>query len=129
MIKNKKLDHIGIACPDVEADAKWYQDILGFKVKGKFPGDGGHNVYFLQSGSLVYEMYQVDNMNSDVIGKVDHIAYHSDNLEEDYDFCKKSGYKITTDGIECCPTFWEHGCYYFKIESSCGEQIEFCNNK
>ena len=129
MISSMKLDHIGIACTDVEVDAKWYQDVLGFSAKGVFSGDGGHNVYFLQNGNLVYEMYQIDDMDAKVKGKVDHIAYHSDNLEEDYEYYKKNGYKITTNGIECCPTFWEHGCFYFKIESPCGEQIEFCKNK
>ena len=30
MIKELKQDHIGLAVPDVEKDAKWYQDVLGF---------------------------------------------------------------------------------------------------
>lgn len=128
MIKNMKLDHIGLAVPDVEKNAQWYQDILGFTVKGKFVGGHGYNVYFLQNGSTVYEMYQSDNMDPAVIGKIDHIAYHSDDIEADYKFCREQGYKITTDGIECCPTFWEHGCRYFKIASPCGEQIEICQN-
>ena len=129
MIKDKKLDHIGLAVPDVEKNAKWYQDILGFTIKGKFESSlHGHHVYFLQSGDTVYEMFQSDNMNPAVVGKIDHIAYHSDDIEADYQYCVDQGYKITTNGVECCPTFWEHGCKYFKIESPCGEQIEFCQN-
>ena len=41
MIKNRPLDHIGLAVTDVEADALWYQQVLGFKVKGKFLNTGG----------------------------------------------------------------------------------------
>ena len=35
---NLPLDHIGLHCSDVEENAKWYQEKLGFKVVGKFPG-------------------------------------------------------------------------------------------
>ena len=36
MIKGRPMDHIGVAVTDVEATAKWYQDVLGFEVFGKF---------------------------------------------------------------------------------------------
>ena len=41
---NLPMDHIGLHCSDVELNAKWYQEELGFKVAGKFPGMGGRNV-------------------------------------------------------------------------------------
>lgn len=128
MIKGKPIDHIGVAVADVETNAKWYQDIMGFTVKGKFPGGNGHQVYFLQSGDTVYEMYQDDSLNPAVKGKIDHIAYRSDDIDADYEFCRKQGYQICTKGVEICPTFWEHGCRYFKILSPAGEQVEFCQN-
>jgi lactoylglutathione lyase len=127
MIKNLPLDHIGLAVTDVEKNAQWYQEILGFTVKGKFPGDN-HPVYFLTNGTVVYEMYQVDDLAPEVQGKIDHIAYTSSDIEADYDFCVKAGYKIVTKGIEICPTFWANGTRYFKIESPCGEQVEICQN-
>ena len=40
MIKGRALDHIGIACTDVEKDAAWYMDTLGFTLKGKFRSAG-----------------------------------------------------------------------------------------
>jgi len=126
MIKGRKLDHIGIAVPDVEKNAKWYQDTLGFTVKGKFPGDNGHDVYFLQNGTTVYEMYQDDNLNPAVKGKIDHISFQSTDIQADYQYCVDQGYKISTRGVEGCPTFWAHGCRYFKIVSPAGEQVEFC---
>lgn len=27
MIKGRKLDHIGVACTDVEKNVKWYQEV------------------------------------------------------------------------------------------------------
>ena len=46
---NLPLDHIGLHCSDVEENAKWYQEKLGFKVVGKFPGKGGHNLKEINS--------------------------------------------------------------------------------
>ncbi len=128
MIKNRPLDHIGLAVADVEADAAWYQQVLGLHVKGKFQNPEGKNVYFLSTadGSVTYEMYQDDSLPADAKGKIDHISYLSNDIEADYDFCVKEGYKICTDGIEGISYFWEKGCRYFKILSPTGEQVEFC---
>ena len=127
MIKGRKLQHIGLACKDVEANAKWYQEVLGYEVIGCF-GGGAHNVYFLKSGETVYEMYQVDSLPEAVQGKVDHIAFDSYDIEADYKFCVEQGYQICTNGIEEIPRFWDNGFRYFKILSPCGEQIEFSQN-
>ena len=53
MIKNRKMGHIGLATNDVEKDAQWYIDVLGFEVAGKFRGDDGTNVYFLKNDDVV----------------------------------------------------------------------------
>lgn len=120
MIKGRKMDHIGLACKDPAKNAQWYHDVLGFEEIGKFAHKGGY-VYFMQSGDTVYEMYTDPTAE----GKIDHMAYVSEDIEADYDFCVKQGYKITTNGIEQIDSFWAHGIRYFKIESACGEQVEF----
>ena len=126
MLKGRALDHIGLACKDVEANAKWYQEVLGFEVAGKFFGAPGRPpVYFLKNGTTMYEMYQNDNLDPMLQGKIDHISYVSTDIEADYDYAVKQGYQITTNGIEAIERFWANGCRYFKILSPCGEQIEF----
>ncbi len=124
MIKERELDHTGLCVTDVETNAKWYQDVLGFKVKGCFFRNG-HNVYFLDNGHTVYEMYQ-EEMNPACEGKLDHISYVSYDVEKDYQECIDAGYEICTDGIEYIPEFCEKGIRYFKIKSPCGEEIEYC---
>ena len=124
MLKGRALDHIGVACVDVEADAQWYQEALGFVVIGKFPGSSGHNVYFLKNGDTTYELFQNDHLEAACRGKVDHISFVSHDIEGDYAYCQKQGYAICTDGIEDIPHFWDKGCRYFKIKSPTGEQIE-----
>lgn len=124
MIKNRKMDHIGLAVTDIEASCAWYRDILGFQVIGSFV-TGGDQVYFLKNGETVYEMYP-ENLPPMLQGKIDHIAYASQDIEADFAYCKAAGYTITTNGIEGIPEFWEKGCRYFKIASPTGEQVEFC---
>lgn len=122
------MDHIGLHCSDVEQNAKWYQDAMGFTVAGKFPGKGGHNVYFLENPSdgKMYEISQRDQLPGGATTRVDHIAYRSEDLDADYAYCKENGYKIVSDDIELSPNFWEKGSRCFKVESPCGEVIEIC---
>lgn len=122
MIKESSLDHIGLACTDVEAAAAWYQQVLGFKVIGKF---GKRPVYFLEKNGTVYEIFQQE-LPEALQGKIDHISFGSDDIEADYDYCVKQGYSFATNGIQSIPHFWEHGIRYFKILSPTGEQVEFC---
>ena len=124
MIKGKKFQHIGLAYTDVEAAAKWYQEHLGFVVTGCFPGPK-HNCYFMENGGAVYEIYQQDDLAPAVQGKIDHIAFDSDDIEADYRFCVEAGYEFTTNGIEDLPQFFDNGYRYFKIKSATGEEIEF----
>lgn len=125
MIKNRKLDHLGMAVDNVSAAKDFYVSVLGGTVLGTFFCDGDPNpVYFVKVGQTVYEIYQ-EPVADGARGKIDHVAYVSEDIEKDYRFCVEQGYTITTDGIEAIPTFWENGCRYFKILSPTGEQVEF----
>jgi catechol 2,3-dioxygenase-like lactoylglutathione lyase family enzyme len=127
MIKNRKHDHIGLATKDLQATVNWYVDVLGFEVIGDFVAPDGTPCKFLKNTDITYEIFQpVGGVDAEVAGKIDHFAFQSDDIEKDYEFCKEQGYEITTNGIEGIPTFWEHGCRYFKIASPTGEAIEFC---
>ena len=126
-LKGRPLDHIGLACSDVETDVKFYQDVLGYQVIGKFPSAiTGRNCYFLKSGYTVYEVYQPNNLPETAYGKIDHIAFVSYDIEADYQFAVEQGYEISTNGIESIPNrFTKNGARYFKILSPTGEQVEF----
>ena len=117
-----------MAVTDPKADAEWYQEVLGFHLKGKFPDNDGKTVYFVanKDDSVVYEIYEGCDLPEGAIGKIDHISYPSDDIEKDYQFCVEKGYTICTDGIEALPSFWENGIRYFKILSPTKEEVEFC---
>ena len=127
MIKNRKHGHIGIATNDLQADSKWYEDVLGFEVIGDFTVPDGTHAKFMKNQDVVVEMFQpTEPISREASGKIDHYAFDSQDIEADYAYCLEQGYNITTDGIEGIPTFWEKGVRYFKIASPTGEEMEFC---
>lgn len=89
---NLPMDHIGLHCSDVELNAKWYQEELGFKVAGKFPGMGGRNVYFLENpqDGKMYEISQRDQLPGGATTRIDHIAYRSSDLEKIMNIAKQT---------------------------------------
>ena len=125
MIKNRKMDHIGLAVADLNAAAAWYMDVLGFERIGAFVAPDGTPVNFLKSGDLVYEIYQPAG-GVDAPGKIDHFSFLSTDIEADYAYCVQQGYSFEAEGIQSIPTFWEKGIKYFKIMSPTGEPVEFC---
>lgn len=126
MIKNRKHSHIGLGTKDIEADSKWYMDVLGFELIGEFKAPDGTPIKFLKNSDVIYEMYQDSSISPEAAGKIDHYCFESLDIETDYDYCVKQGHRITTNGIEGIPTLWEKGVKYFKIASPTGEDIEFC---
>lgn len=89
---NLPMDHIGLHCSDIELNAKWYQEELGFKVAGKFPGMGGRNVYFLENpqDGKMYEISQRDQLPGGATTRIDHIAYRSSDLEKIMNIAKQT---------------------------------------
>ena len=125
MIKNRKMGHIGLAVNDLESTVQWYQDVLGFQLIGAFQTPDGVKVRFLQSGDVVYEIYQ-PLAGVAAPGKIDHFCFESNDIEADYAYCLAQGYSFEEEGIQYIPTFWEKGIKYFKIMSPTGEPVEFC---
>lgn len=120
------MGHIGLATNDIDNDVKWYVDVLGFEVAGKFY-NGDDVVYFLKNDDVIYEVFPANPpLSPEVSGKIDHYSFASDDIEADYNYCVKKGYNVTTNGIEGIATFWDNGVRFFKIASPTGEQIEFC---
>ena len=120
MLKGRSMDHIGIASINVEADVQYYVDVLGFRIIDHFG-----TCYFIQNGGTVYEIFSRKEQPEAAIGKIDHIAYTSRDIEKDYAYAVEQGYEIATNGIESIDRFWAHGIRYFKIRTPGGQQIEF----
>lgn len=128
MIKNRKLCHLGIYTSNMNLTVMWYTNELGYKVIGNFTSEDGYNCVFIKNDSgITYELISPpEKTKIDINGKIDHIAYVSCNITEDYYYCSRRGFTFTTDGIQTLNNFWENGCSYFKVITPTREEIEFC---
>jgi lactoylglutathione lyase len=127
MLKGRFHDHIGMATRDIKATIDWYVGVLGFELYGEFTAPDGTPCKFIKGKDIRYEVFQpVGGIEPAVAGKIDHIAFKSEDIEKDYKFCMEKGFQCTTGGIQTMESFWEKGCKYFKIASATGEEIEFC---
>lgn len=102
-----EIDHIGIACENINLAKKQYTD-LGFVVSKELITDFSRNLdyIFMKNGSLTIELIakHETNLKSDIdniisqkklIGnKMYHICYVSQNLEKDINEFIKRGYKL-----------------------------------
>ena len=78
---------------------EWYVNVLGFEVTGKFQ-NGNDTVCFLKNDEVIFEIFPSDSrLPDEVSGRIDHYSFASDDIESDYAYCVKNGYKIVTDGI------------------------------
>lgn len=91
MFKVTKIDHIGIACKDLDESKKFYTEVLGLECTGEeaVPSQGVKTV-FIPCGESMFELLvDITENNDGPIGKyiakngqgIQHIAVHVDDIE------------------------------------------------
>lgn len=131
-LKINRLQHIGLPITDLAISQKFYES-LGFKnvMSSTFNHKGGAgNVAMMKYGNITIELYQMPDSEIDEIknrgdGRIDHIAFDVDDIEETYRTLKPLGYSIIEDKPVFL-NFWDKGCKYFNILGPDGERLEFC---
>ncbi|MEZ5103366.1 MAG: VOC family protein [Draconibacterium sp.] len=131
-LKINRLQHIGLPVTDLVISQKFYES-LGFKnvMSSTFEhNEGTGNVAMMKHGDIIIELYQMPEPEINEIkrradGKIDHIAFDVDNIEETYTKLKSSGFSIVEDKPVFL-NFWENGCKYFNILGPDKERLEFC---
>ena len=124
MFENRKLDHIAIACPNAEEVANWYIDVMGMQLLGKFQGMTSRCVRFVGNGEVTYEIIERPDMDPAVMGKLDHMAYVSEDIEADYKYFLDRNCTFATKGI-LDVGFWKNGERIFKVFDPAQGQVEF----
>jgi predicted enzyme related to lactoylglutathione lyase len=83
----KKLEHVGLMVKDIEASIHFYTQVVGMEFKGKLvhtnPAITLAFLGFSGSTETELELIQGYNENLPEEGKVHHIAFAVDNLEEE----------------------------------------------
>jgi lactoylglutathione lyase len=121
----KKMDHVGVMVSNLEASLIFYQKVVGMELKDQFTiANGSITLAFLGfNGSDETELELVYGGNPDLPteGKVNHIAFLVDNIEEEFNRLKGVNVVFISDEIVTLP----NGYRNFFVQGPDGEKVEF----
>jgi lactoylglutathione lyase len=131
-LKINHLQHIGIPIADLEISQAFYER-LGFHMamRSTFLHEGAQGkVSMMKREEIIIELYQMPepeltNVKQRKDGRIDHIAFDVDDIDETFTLLKNEGFSIVEDKPVYL-SFWEKGCKYFSIFGPDGERLEFC---
>ena len=131
-LKINHLQHIGIPITNLEISQAFYER-LGFQrvMNATFLHEGEKGkVAMMKREAIIIELYQMpepelSNVKQRKDGRIDHIAFDVDDIDETFGVLKKEGFSIFEDQPVFL-NFWEKGCKYFNIAGPDGERLEFC---
>ncbi|NHC41622.1 VOC family protein [Bacillus sp. MM2020_1] len=121
----KKMDHVGVYVNDLDSALAFYQEVVGLKVKDQFTiADGSITLAFLGfnvSDETELELVYGGNPNLPTEGRVNHIAFLVDDIEEEFNRLKGLNVVFISDEIVTLP----NGYRNFFVQGPDGEKVEF----
>ncbi|MFI3252572.1 MAG: VOC family protein [bacterium] len=118
----RELEHINYTVPNIEKTVSGYKK-LGFEVIGEF--ELHRKFVFISNGIVTYELFEDPSLNEAYIG---HVAYKSENVQEDYDLLLKQGVEMITP-VRTIDGLFENGMEFFLFKGPNNEILEFCRKK
>ncbi|CAG7604939.1 hypothetical protein PAESOLCIP111_00753 [Paenibacillus solanacearum] len=121
----RKIEHVGIMVKDIGASVRFYEEVVGLKLKGKLEHTNGViQLAFLgfdQAGETELELIQGYNGSLSPEGKVHHVAFTVDDIEEEWGRIRKLDVRLIDADITTLP----NGSRYFFFYGPDEEWIEF----
>ncbi|CAG7621791.1 VOC family protein [Paenibacillus allorhizosphaerae] len=121
----RKIEHVGIIVKDIDASVRFYEEIVGLKLKGQLDHTNGViKLAFLgfdQSGETELELIQGYSGTLAQEGKVHHVAFTVDDIEEEWERIRKLDVRLIDSEITTLP----NGSRYFFFYGPDEEWIEF----
>ncbi|MFP5112840.1 VOC family protein [Bacillaceae bacterium C204] len=121
----KKMDHVGVMVNDLDASLRFYQEIVGLELKDRFTiANGTITLAFLgfqSSDETELELVYGGNGDFPAEGKVNHVAFLVDDIEEEFDRLKGVNVVFISDEIVTLP----NGYRNFFVQGPDGEKVEF----
>ncbi|GED13954.1 VOC family protein [Aneurinibacillus migulanus] len=121
----RRIEHVCIMVKNLEKSIQFYQDVVGLDLIKKM----GHPnpelklafLGFEESQETIMELIEGYNNNLPAEGKVHHICFKVDSLEEEIERLKSLDITFLTEEIETLPD----GSRYIFFAGADGEWIEF----
>lgn len=120
-----KVEHVGVMVKDIDTSVRFYKEVVGLELKRRLTHTNGViQLAFLGFGEqheTELELVQGYNDGLPAEGKVHHIAFTVDNIEEEFVRIKQLDVKLIDQEITKLPD----GSRYFFFYGPDGEWIEF----
>jgi lactoylglutathione lyase len=125
-VARKRIEHVGVMVKDMERSIAFYKEVVGLSLKGTMDHPNGviklAFLGFEQQGETELELIQGYNDELPAEGKVHHIAFTVDDIEEEWSRIGAITYvKLIDSEITTLP----NGSRYFFFHGPDGEWIEF----
>lgn len=122
----RRIEHVGIMVANLETSLSFYEEVIGLKlIKRMGHPDPNLKLAFLgveESQETILELIEGYNPSLPAEGKVHHICFKVDSLEDEIERLKKLGVTfLLTEEIETLPD----GTRYIFFSGPDGEWIEF----
>ncbi|MCM3267414.1 VOC family protein [Paenibacillus elgii] len=121
----KKIEHVGIMVRDIDTSVRFYKDVVGLELKDKLVHTNGIVTLaflgFNESGETELELIQGYNDGLPAEGKVHHVAFTVDDIEEEFARIKELDVRLIDQEITTLP----NGSRYFFFHGPDGEWVEF----
>ncbi|MFJ5759003.1 VOC family protein [Neobacillus sp. NPDC093182] len=119
----KKLEHVGVMVSDLEVSIGFYENVLGLDLLDRFAANETTDLAFLgdrASGQVIVELIcGKDNRFPDE-GKVHHIAFTVDRIEEEIERLRGLKVHFTNDEVSTLA----NGSKYIFFKGPDGETLE-----
>lgn len=116
----QKLDHVSILTKDPQPVVDFYSNCLGFeKVSDKTIENMGMRIIMLKKDEDMLEFIQPLQKNSKQTDGIKHVAYLSDNIEEELERIKQTGATLLHDRVQQFENI-----QFFFVKSPSGEMVE-----
>ncbi|PMC39232.1 glyoxalase [Bacillus sp. UMB0899] len=120
------FEHVGIQIADIDRSITFYQEVVGLKLLDRFiHTDGKMKLAFLGvDNQIIVELIEGYNPNLPDEGKVHHIAFKVDNIEDEKKRLQNANVEWIFEDITVLP----NGAKYIFFRGPDKEWIEFFEN-
>jgi lactoylglutathione lyase len=123
----KKFEHVGIQVKDIEASKEFYQNIVGLEFMDEFTHTNGKTklAFLGLNDSIIVELIEGKDADFPSEGKVHHIAFTVDGIEQEMERIVSLGVPLIGEEITTLP----NGAKYFFFYGPDTEFVEFFEPK
>ena len=108
----KKIKHIAIVVKDMDKTVETYRDMFGFEASSTLDMPGGEvRIVMISCGDITLELFQplketgqFADFLKETGGGLHHIAFETDNIDEDFNKLKAQGRKLQSEAPISIPS-------------------------